>query len=359
MRLSPTPTLIGFSVALSASCAGWSPLPDAGVPLRTGEASVNWTGTGDPADPEPAAAATTAEASAVTAKEPAPKAAAPRLFEDAAILDATVTDLESASYGRVQDLLLDPSTGTIAGVLVARNVSAKTSTKAVLHFRSLRWSSDDANALAISFRNSPKESLLSSADYADLLESYGLTQVSGDIVEKARVATSASKSLILKVRDEGNLLHRVLIEPANLVTSYADGWKRGRMIQVKGVMTRDSVGKLLVASSVTQNGEVLSLRNSKGEILWDDLVQPFRSARGLNGLSIQTVDGTSHPITGWIINVQLARVSYLVLDVDGTPRALPWTAVERTGETWKVSYGRQGLPDLPELVRRDGRLELP
>ena len=359
MRLSLPPTLIGFSVALSASCTVWSPLPDAGVPLRTGELSVDWTGQVDSAEPDPDVQAAAAEASSGTTTEPAPVEIAPRLFGDEAILDATVTDTESASYGRVQDLLLDPNTGAIVGVLVARTVSTDTSTKAVLHFRSLRWSSDDANALAIAFRNSPKESFLSSAYYSDLLESYGLAEASGDIVEKSWVEARATKSLILKVRDDGNLLHRVLIEPANLVTNYADGWKRGRMIQVKGVLTRDSVGKLLVASSVTQNGEVLNLRSSKGEILWDDLVKPFRSARGLSELSIQTYDGTSHPIVGWIANVQLAGISYLCLDVDGTVRALPWTAVERSGNTWKVSYDRQGLPDLPEVARRDGRLELP
>jgi len=358
MRLSPTLFFLGFPVALAASCAGWSPLPDAGVPLRTGEAFEDWTGKVDTAEPEPATVAP-AEASAGAATEPAPAPITPRLIGDDEILDATVTDTESDSYGRVQDLLLDPNTGAIVGVLVARRVSPETSTKAVLHFRSLRWASNDANELAIAFRNSPKESFLSSADYSDLLESYGLAEVSGEILEKSWVEDSAARSLILKVRDDGNLLHRVLIEPANLVTSYAGGWKRGRMIQVKGVLTRDSIGKLLVASSVTQNGEVLALRSSNGAILWDDLVHKFQSARGMSELSVQTFDGTSHPIVGWIVNVRLAGVSYICLDIDGTVRALPWTAVERSGSSWKVTFDRQGLPDLPEVVRRDGRLELP
>jgi len=143
------------------------------------------------------------------------------------------------------------------------------------------------------------------------------------------------------------------------VRGYGGGWKPGGMVRVEGVLTRDSVGGLLVASSVTRNGEVLDLRDSKGHIRWDELTQPFRSARSLSEVSIATSDGSSHPVVSWILNVELGGISYLCLDVDGTLRALPWTAVERSGDAWQVSYDRRGLPDLPEVTSIDSQLQLP
>ena len=366
MRLTSTLALIGLPVALATSCVGWTPLPKAGVPLRT-EPTSEWPSSLLFSSAEPAPVAINSievpprEPEANVAEASAPESASPtnsrRLpsaqLRSRQVLDGVVLTSTGKHYGRVQDVLLEPESGAVVGVLVARTLSDNDPVQTVLQLKALSFSSEGSEPPVIALREAQTESSLNSLDYSDLVESYGLTDIGGDIVDVAALESDPSGAIILKIRDESNLLHRVLIEPGVLVMHFADDWKAGGSVRVNGVLTRDKVGKLLVANSVTRNGEVLQLRDEAGSVLWDELAIPFQSARGLKDHAIVTSDGTEHAVTNWLLNRKLGRVSHLCLNVRGKARILKWDAVQRDGSTWSVTLDQASLAKLPLFARKN------
>jgi len=293
--------------------------------------------------------AVAAEPSATVARE---RLGLPRLLWGTTLSGARIENPGGGSDAVLDDLLIDSPRGDIVGIAVT--LPGSKGGDRVVAYESVAWSAGDSGAPALAFRHPLDES---SDPYTELFEGRSVTEVSGEITEIEAHEAHAIPAIVFKVHDEDNLFHRVLVEPAHLVRT--GPLTLGHTLRVEGALTRDSTGKLLIASALVDDEERLVLRDSQGSLLWGELAARFQSARDLSDRSILTADEVRVPVRGWLLDWSRGVAAYLCLDVGGTERLVSWSQIE-PDETngWRVRLERAALDGLP-TVSADGVADRP
>lgn len=313
-------------VAALPGCARWQDasatveVPRAAtaeVPQEVPDALPPGAGAAPPVAPQ--------EAPAPAGPAPDPALPAPRFVRGAALLDAPVEDEEGRCAGRLLDVLVEPGSGRVVAVL--------------LELEPTPLSGRPASEGAWLRLLDPDRLLCSLADGALRLSLFGPVAAppvaAGGGQEEARVAgqvtevlPGTSGELIVKLRDESNLVHRVLVEPACLVRDELNRIAAAGPVEAHGVLTRDSSGKLLVASTVGNPGaEPLTLRGPGGGLLWRGLARGLRSGRGVLQSGVTASDGVRFDVRDWLLDSGNLAASHVLLRVGGDERVLPWAAL--------------------------------
>ena len=291
---------------------------------------------------EPALGDSSAPTPAPEAGAGVPDAEPPKLRAARRVLDAALTDSEGSPLGTLEDLWIVATSGDVAGVVVAPPAEREEAT-IVAAYGALTWERDGAASLA---PGTVAAEFFETRDYSELFVDQEVSAVDGEITQIDSLAIGGSQAFILKVRDEDNLLHRVFVEPAHLVARIVTTLEAGGSVQAEGVLTRDGTGKLLIAAALGRGERTLTFRGPGGAIRWDALAEPFQSARDLLGRSVRLTDGSEVPIHGWLLDWASGRVVFLVVDVDGVERALPWSRVRRVGKGLEFQSDRPSLAAL-------------
>jgi len=233
----------------------------------------------------------------------------------------------------VGDVLIDRVTGRIAAVLVHDGAGITRS----LPLAAVHWTSAGADLPP------PPRGGRSRAwsDLPNLFHGQEPSRAEGTITE---IGVDEGDAIIVKVHDASNLIHRVLVEPANLVLPCLPRPELRQDLAVEGVLTRDDKGKLLIACSLQQGDALLSLRDSSGQLEWQQLSERFQSARELAGRIARTADGEQFPVRDWVLDRAQGRVTCLCVEVDGVVRAVPWDGFANEGAgPWQLPFSRHAL----------------
>lgn len=301
-----------------------------------------------PAVGTPMEAAAPAPAGAPSSSTPA------RFVAGVRVLDAALVDAGGAPCGALLDLVLEQATGEVIGVVVELHGQDAGARRVIVDYGALAWRANGARLVAV-LGDAGGAPYLEDVDFTELSDGGGVASVSGHITELQAVVGGAYSALVMKVRDGGNLLHRVLVEPANLVTRSLTRLTPGQPVGVEGFLTRDAKGKLLIAKTVSQDGVTLTLRDPSGAVLCDDLARRFRSARSIADIELTAADGERVPLDGWILDRSGGVVACLRVEIDGQLRALPWGDIERDAQgAWRTRHDLSALAELPP-VPVDGR----
>lgn len=289
-----------------------------------------------------------------TSEEATSSVERPRLQRGAALLGAPVEDSGGVRVGAVEDVLIEPATGEVVAVLAALRLADGRREATVLEYAAVDWPASESEGARVVL-DCALDELSRDLGYAGLFDGQEVSDVKGEVTEVVDRPASARSALILKVHDQDNLLHRVLVEPARLVRRRSSLVEPGSAMTAEGVLTRDDSGKLLVASAIGRDGERLELRDSSGAILWGALTQGFLSARSLPEQPLVAADGSPAPITGWLLDRTRGVAEYACVEVDGVERALPWAELERDvgSRAWAVARDRAALTALPVLSPDD------
>lgn len=295
------------------------------------------------------------EPSTERADEVAPRADLPPVVGGELLLGARVEDSRGFGSGTVEDALIEPATGTVVAVFAAVERPDGTRESMGFEYGSVVW--PDAGSAGPALVLSLPLGELSSRPYADRFDAQEVWSVAGQVTEVAPYEASAFGALVLKLHDQDNLLHRVLVEPAHLVGSRVGAIGLGTTVSAEGVLTRDASGKLLVASALALGGEEVELRGPDGTIRWDVLAQGLLSARELEGRTIVAADGSAVTVTGWLLDRTTGVADGVLVDVDGTERSLPWRDLEQDPESqeWRVPYDWPTLQALPPSSEEDSQ----
>lgn len=276
-----------------------------------------------------------------------PEQIPPRLARTSALFGAPIDDVEGQHVGSLRDLLIEPSTGRLVGMLIALDAEGEDPVVRVLDFNTLTFGFDESATPRLMLDCSAAE-LESGSEYSKLFDGRESSSVSGEVQASDSIQALDNGALVIKLRDSENLLHRVLLEPGYLAVGSDDPLKPGSKFTAVGVMTRDGSGKLLVAKSVDRGGSKLELRDEQGVVLWDELQQKFRSGRALAEQPIVSSDSASIAQNGLLVDWERAVVVYFSVMVDDEERALPWNSVEQrpAPEAWRVNVDAAGLAGL-------------
>jgi len=239
--------------------------------------------------------------------------------------------------------------GDVVGIAVSLDASDGASGECILPYRLFEWRAPAAATPTVALRDGSSRVGPGGLDYSEAFDGQIGSVVTGDITEVEIPDVGTQQAAILMLHDSDNLLHRVLVEPADLVARILSGFDVGESMTAEGVLTRDDGGKLLVASVVTSDQTRLELRNAEGAIDWDALAARFQSARRLTSMTARSADGADLRIAGWFLDVEHGVVPFVCLEVDGVERALPWSDWKpgRERETWDVMVDMEGLSALP------------
>lgn len=265
-------------------------------------------------------------------------------------LGTCVEEPSGVTLGVVDDLFIDSETGEIMFVEVVLQAPSGEISKRFLPFGALSWNAhpdlDSAALVEVEDVELPKDT----SDLAVLFDGQLTSKVSGEIIAIQPVGRDGQVA-IAKVLDEDNILHRILIEPVSVATKTLPWLIVGKHLEVEGVETRDRVGRLIIARSLTQVEETLYLRGKRGTIQWETLARKFKSLSAMGTESVRLVDGATYEISGWIIDVDLQLVSFLCIAVGDFERALPWEElILRTEEGWRVARDQESILELPRVI---------
>ncbi len=283
----------------------------------------------------------------------------PPLLRHEKVLGVPILDVEGARLATLEGLLVDENTGELIGALMAPAEPAYEGDARVLMRDAWDWISDEGRIALRTDRAAFDEHSLEGIEDKDHLDERETAVVRGVIKGVELVGEGPSRILLLKVNDDANLLHRVLVGAADLVLRRVPGIATVQgAVEIEGLQTRDAKGLLLVALSVGQGNQTLRLRDPTGRILWRELAQNFLSLNPMSGMAMATKDGTIIPLRGCIVDTVGGRVDSLRLQVETTERLLPWQAFER-GEngTWRTRALEQDPSGLPELEKEPEREE--
>lgn len=282
------------------------------------------------------------EAAAPEDVQPQPEPA--RLQAGESLLGVAVEDADGLWVGTIEDVLFEPSTGKIFGLVASIALPEGRTLTRILEYASVAWTSEGP----VFALGCPRSELARSDDHAGVFYGQGSSVVAGEITDIESLHARATRAVILKIRDQGNILHRVLVEPAELVARTFAPLNLGQNVQAEGVLTRDSTGKLLVASVLAQDGKRLSLRDSSGAIAWETLLRDLPSAREVDDRIIRSKDGSSLNVRGLVLDRVLGAIVSVHVVVEGVERVLPWAEVERgAGGVWTVALDQASLSALP------------
>ena len=258
--------------------------------------------------------------------------------------------IESAGdfAGTVSDVLLDPTTGDVIGVVATAfgdttQLGDAGSSARVFGFDALQWALGEiGTSLAVA---GPKtKHAAHESGTAELFGSHDSSSVRG-VVTDVRPSVGLSSSAILTLRDDENRLHRVLIEAADFLTRTMHGLDVGEALAVEGILTRDADGKLWIASTVSRDAQTIRLRDESGSVLWHELTAQFSSNRNVPAI-IRSSDGVAIPVHGWMLDVDAGATAWICLVVNGALRILPWDDVARGPGEWTSAHDAARLGTL-------------
>ena len=274
-----------------------------------------------------------------------------------ALIGAPVADERRKPMGTIADFLIEPVTGEVVGVAVSLRPAGSSRGEAILEYGSIDWTAGAHAAPVPNFDGRAGDLAPDRAAYSELFGGRATSSVTGVIADDGHARAGAGAPLILKIRDDENLLLRVLVDPGHLVARCLS-LSPGQSVKAEGVLTRDATGKLLVASSLEQDGAKLVFRDASGAILWDALAERFQTARALRGGSVLAADGSPLSITGWVLDLALGQVRYLVVRGDGVDRVVGWNEVDRAAgsRAWRVLHDTAQLSGSPAAAP-DGPIE--
>jgi sporulation protein YlmC with PRC-barrel domain len=293
-------------------------------------------------------------ASAGSLDEPARVTLPPKLLRGEDLFGLSIADAAGDRVGRLDDFLVEASTGELVGVVVNEARGGDAPALRIFERAFLVFGADESGAPRVSFDCALTE-LNAGDDYSALFYGHEPSQISGEVEGIQDLHFAGTNTLIVKLHDQENLWHRVLIEPAYLALGPDLPLKVGDTLSVSGVMTRDETGKLFVAKSLEIGDRILNLRDAQGVVLWDELRSRFRSARELSEQTIVSADGSRLALSDVLVDWEGAVIAHVVVQIDAVEYALPWDAVDRSSVDWNVPFDGDGLPDLPR-VSDDGQV---
>jgi hypothetical protein len=269
------------------------------------------------------------------------------------ILAAPVLDGDGVSLGNVADLWVDSGTGAVVAVVV-RQPAATADAEAVEHI--LEPSALKPDLQPPSARDETQRPLhmvtvgppveLEDPKDRQAFEGQTPSEVEGQIRAIERVQ---GDRLEVRLLDSENLMHRVRIEAAALVTRRAPRLAVGESVSFQAVEARDDRGKLWIPSALAQDGVELALRDENGRLLWREL--GCFQAKELLTSSVRTADGRTVAVREWFLDPTATTVVLLVLELEGVSYQLHWSELVRDPEGgWRTPRL------LSELPRHDASL---
>lgn len=270
-----------------------------------------------------------AEAAATEAAAPKSPPARRHVRSDA-VVGSAVTSVDGWS-GEVTDVLVERTGHSLAVVSGAGRAPAR-----VLAFGVLAWDFD-RGAFVL-------DEAAATDPYGASFDGREATTVEGTVTSIERLERNLDGGGVLKLRDGDNRLHRVLVPAVELVRRAVPSVRVNAEVRVRGPMTRDDAGSLLVAETVASDRQELKVREPSGEVSWETL---FARAGDLGApATVRSADGLELAVSGWIIDVETGNATWLRVELDGTLRLVPWNDLERNGEVWSVGLTRSQLNEL-------------
>ena len=269
----------------------------------------------------------------------------PRLVRGDRVPGAPIEDASGNFAGTVRDLLVDPMTGDVIGVVAARFGDDSAKGGRVFDFEKLRWAlADIGTSVSV---DGAADNVATSEEIRTLFATGERATVEG-VVTELRALDSDPSGAILTLRDAENRFHRILLGAADLLSRTLLGLSSGEKVVVEGMLTRDKGGKLWVASALTCGPQTVRLRDDAGDLLWSDLTARFTSTRNVPR-SLRSADGVEVPVHGWMLDVDAGSTAWLCVVVDGTLRLLSWDDVEREAAGWTTEHSMDRLESLRRL----------
>lgn len=258
---------------------------------------------------------------------------AARWLTASALLDAPALGAGEAVLGRVEDVLLEPETGCPALAVLAGNDDP--ARRALVPIGRARW---DPDGMALRLDATAEAELArpeawTSADTVPLEHGGTRRAVEGLGARSARSAFAArpprelqgrvhaveewepeldpARHVLVRLRDDGNRYHRVLLAPAAWLAERDAVPRTDETLRVEAVEARDGSGRLWIAARVAVVASPprwLALRDERGVGAWNGSEPPPAaplSLSGLLGLPVQLDDEL------------VGRVGEVVLDLSG------------------------------------------
>jgi hypothetical protein len=261
------------------------------------------------ADPDPALEPEPEPPSEPPAEPPPLEAVPAPTLPSALVLGVPIATPDGNASLQLRDLFLGPEDGVARAVLVADG----TGLERVLPARAFAWTVEDGPRLALP---------LAPVDARKLFAAEDMVELSGVVTALEEIGAASA----LKVRDEGNLLHRVVMPDAKLLADAFPALKVGVAVRLSAAPSRDDGGKVWIPASLTVGAETLELRTKEGTEHTKGICRGLVSARGLLGASLLLTDaeGTG---TDWTFDP--AAMQLISIDVVGGDKlaTIPWTAL--------------------------------
>jgi hypothetical protein len=272
---------------------------------------------------DPSAAPGDAAAQPPATAEAAPAASPPGPpLADAELIDAQVFTLEETPLGLLQDLIVDPGKGTVLGaILQPPEPEAK---PRYLSTAGLTRRTGGGGLVTNAGGGS-------TSDVAELFAAEDIVPIKGEVTAIDTETNGTEGSALLKVRDQENLLHRIRIPAPDLVLGQFRNVAPGSGIVAEGAATRDSEGKVWIASTLSIGDQAVQIRDASGALLWKELSAKMLPARGLVGRQV-VFNEAAHTIAGWTLSADGKQIESFTLRSDAGTVVAPWGSVSLTGE---------------------------
>lgn len=270
----------------------------------------------DAPSPEPNAEPTPADPVAPVVPAPV-RLPEPELLSAQALLGSPVRLPDGSVAGRLKDLLITSGAdgGQITGVILDPAPGAEGVAKFV-EVSAIDWASD-GDGLWLNLA----PSALAKVDLRDLISGEGIQTIEGLITEFDLDASSPEGALVLKVRDDKNILHRVHVAAPSLVQEQLPGSIQDKKAKVEGVLTRDERGKVVVATALELDDTRVQVRGPEGDIDWVGIATHLMRGRELLQSS---VFGNTAEVSRWLVNRETKRIESIWVVEDGRERELTW-----------------------------------
>ncbi|MEX1025718.1 MAG: hypothetical protein WD226_11650 [Planctomycetota bacterium] len=275
------------------------------------------------------------------AKVPTVPERASRLLLGDRLIGVEACDARGVQAGFVRDLLIERNTGDVVAALT--HSEEADGVLRLLLFRGIRWD-EDAAAVVVA----PAE--LREPEWLDLFELQESREISGLVVDVELIVKSEQTTLSVLLRNPENLLHRVAITPGELALRALPELQPGLEVYATGVETRDDRGKLFLPNSLRIGSLTLPLRDATGTVEWNALAARFVSAAAFARDEIRPAEGPPLAVSGWVLDWRAGRVTHLLAQYEGAPRALSLLSLTRVDGGWKANLGLEALGTLPVFV---------
>jgi len=274
------------------------------------------------------------------------------------VLGIEVCDGADCSVGVLSDLVMDLDSGAIVSALVARAGEAGPDQASIPILGSdLRWLTSP-DVLRAQVAKIPAAPVVPQVEYAELFRERQPSTLQGEITDMAP-EKDASMQVLLKLREENNLHHRVYVGSARYLLTNGIELEVGQKVTLEGLPTRDDKGKIWVCSAVAYDDKSLKLRDADGVPLWT----PAETIPGVSLLSLQrkpasTADGAEVMIRSFVFDTYSATVPFVTVTIDSTDHLLPLEELEvLENGSLRLHRTRGEIATLPR-VSADGLFQL-